>query len=130
MWRETVLVHVLLQVKLRPVLWGLGLQFLFGVITLRTPVGYDAFHFVGRNIHGFMNYANNGSAFVFGRDYEEHLFAFKVTKHKQAMSILNQHIGFLTGASSGGLLQRSHLCALLLRHHAVGGCSDCLVAAG
>ena len=64
--------------QLRPVLWGLGLQFVFGVVTLRTDAGYEAFHFIGQNIQGFMSYANNGSQFVFGESYEDHMFAFKV----------------------------------------------------
>lgn len=64
--------------KLRPVLWGLGLQFLLGVIILRTSWGYATFRFIGAQVLTFLNYTNVGAQFVFGNSFEDHFFAFKV----------------------------------------------------
>ncbi|CAH1251934.1 SLC28A3 [Branchiostoma lanceolatum] len=67
------------HVKWRPVLWGLALQFIFGLLILRTQVGYDVFQFLGEKFQSFIEYADVGSKFVFGKDtYTDHFFAFKV----------------------------------------------------
>ena len=67
-----------LQINFRPVLWGFGLQFLMAVLILRTGCGLSVFRFLGDKVRTFMSYADEGSEFVFGASYEEHLFAFKV----------------------------------------------------
>ena len=59
-------------------LWGFGLQFLMAVLILRTGCGLSVFRFLGDKVRTFMSYADEGSEFVFGASYEEHLFAFKV----------------------------------------------------
>ncbi|XP_013410730.1 solute carrier family 28 member 3 [Lingula anatina] len=66
------------KVDLRPVVWGFALQFLFGILILRTTWGYDAFRFLGKEINQFLKYTDYGSEFVFGKLYENHFFAFKV----------------------------------------------------
>lgn len=69
-----------LQVKWRPVLLGLLLQFFFGLFTIRWSVGRNIFGCMGDKITNFLSYAINGSAFVYGPDlvYEQSLFAFAV----------------------------------------------------
>eukprot|EP00058_Branchiostoma_floridae_P022180 XP_002607670.1 hypothetical protein BRAFLDRAFT_123273 [Branchiostoma floridae] len=66
------------HVKWRPVLWGLALQFIFGLLILRTQVGFDIFRFMGEKFQSFIEYADVGSKFVFGEKYTDHFFAFKV----------------------------------------------------
>ncbi|KAM4807981.1 solute carrier family 28 member 3 [Rhinophrynus dorsalis] len=66
------------KVHWRPVFWGIGLQFLLGVLILRTKPGYDAFDWLGVQVQTFLEYTNVGSEFVFGEKYVDHFFAFKV----------------------------------------------------
>jgi len=53
-------------IRLRTVLWGLGLQFALAVFVLRTPFGQDAFAWVGGQITRLLNLSFVGSEFVFG----------------------------------------------------------------
>ncbi|XP_078492520.1 sodium/nucleoside cotransporter 1-like isoform X2 [Ciona intestinalis] len=62
----------------RPVFWGLFIQVCLGMIILRTQAGFDAFNWLGSLAQTFINYVNAGSAFVFGKNYMDHAFAFKV----------------------------------------------------
>jgi len=67
------------RVKWRPVLWGIGLQFVLGVLILRWNAGYHFFRFVGNQVKVFLDYTDEGSKFVFGEEgYLLHRMAFKV----------------------------------------------------
>ncbi|XP_075067160.1 solute carrier family 28 member 3 [Mixophyes fleayi] len=66
------------KVNWRQVFWGIGLQFLLGLIILRTKPGFDAFDWLGIQVQTFLEYSNTGSKFVFGEKYTDHFFAFKV----------------------------------------------------
>lgn len=48
------------------VVWGLGLQMLFGFVILRWPVGRGVFRCAGDKVDTFLNYTTTGSVFVFG----------------------------------------------------------------
>jgi concentrative nucleoside transporter, CNT family len=50
----------------RTVLWGLGLQFSFAVLILKTTPGRVVFDFTGAAIRKLADFANEGSKFVFG----------------------------------------------------------------
>ena len=50
----------------RTVAWGLGLQFLFAVIVLRTDAGQRTFQALGAVINRILDFAFVGSSFVFG----------------------------------------------------------------
>ena len=50
----------------RTVLWGLGLQFIFAVLILKTKVGHEVFDFTGRGIQKLIQFSNEGCQFVFG----------------------------------------------------------------
>jgi nucleoside permease NupC len=63
----------------RPVLWGLALQFIFGLIILRTGAGRKFFEVVGDQISVFLDYSDAGASFVFGDSFKVHFFAFKVS---------------------------------------------------
>ena len=73
----------------RPVIWGLGLQFLLGVTILRWTAGYTFFNFLGMQVKVFLDYADEGSKFVFGEDtYMEHPMAFKVGRRSSSFLTL------------------------------------------
>ena len=48
------------------VLWGLGLQFAFAILILKTTPGRAIFAFTGAGIRKLADFANEGSKFVFG----------------------------------------------------------------
>ena len=75
------------QVQWRQVIWGLILQFVFGLMVLRWPTGRHVFNCIGQRVSIFLNFTNAGADFVYGhltsgRDAQGHLvgtvFAFKV----------------------------------------------------
>ncbi|XP_023554955.1 solute carrier family 28 member 3 isoform X1 [Octodon degus] len=66
------------RVYWRPVCWGIGLQFLFGLLILRTKPGFIAFDWLGRQVQTFLGYTDAGAVFVFGEKYTDHFFAFKI----------------------------------------------------
>ncbi|XP_032248797.1 solute carrier family 28 member 3 [Phoca vitulina] len=66
------------KVYWRPVFWGIGLQFLLGLLILRTDPGFMAFNWLGQQVQTFLEYTNTGAEFVFGEKYADHFFAFKV----------------------------------------------------
>lgn len=50
----------------RTVLWGLGLQFAFALLVLRTTAGKALFAFTGNAIQKLIQFSNEGCKFVFG----------------------------------------------------------------
>jgi CNT family concentrative nucleoside transporter len=50
----------------RAVLWGLGLQFIFAILILKTPPGRMVFEFTGSAIRKLADFAGEGNKFVFG----------------------------------------------------------------
>ncbi|XP_018303103.1 solute carrier family 28 member 3 isoform X2 [Mycetomoellerius zeteki] len=67
------------QVNWKPVIWGLILQFILGLITLRWPVGRSIFQCVSTKVTTFLNYAKSGATFVFSEDIvSKGVFAFTV----------------------------------------------------
>ena len=71
------------KVTWRPVLWGMLLQLIFGVIVLRTQWGYDAFDWLGDRVTEYLKHTDAGSKFVFGDNFMEHFFAFQVQSNKK-----------------------------------------------
>lgn len=53
-------------IRVKTIAWGLGLQFLFALIVLKTGVGQQAFEFMGAKIQRLLGFATVGSSFVFG----------------------------------------------------------------
>ncbi|XP_012504681.1 PREDICTED: sodium/nucleoside cotransporter 2 [Propithecus coquereli] len=64
-------------VNWRTVFWGLGLQFVFGILVIRTDPGFNAFQWLGEQIQIFLNYTVAGSSFVFGDVLVKDIFAFQ-----------------------------------------------------
>jgi concentrative nucleoside transporter, CNT family len=52
-------------IKLRIIAWGMGLQFAFAVLVLKTDFG-KVFQAVGAGVNAMLNFAEAGSNFVFG----------------------------------------------------------------
>ncbi|KAK2570891.1 Solute carrier family 28 member 3 [Acropora cervicornis] len=77
-WVFLFLIVVALAVKWRPVLWGLALQFIFGLLILRTSFGFKLFSGLGEEVAFFLDYSDVGAAFVFGPTFKANFFAFKV----------------------------------------------------
>ncbi|XP_024877586.1 solute carrier family 28 member 3 [Temnothorax curvispinosus] len=67
------------QIDWRPVIWGLILQFIFGLIMLRWSVGHSIFDCVSGKVVTFLDYAKAGANFVFSKEIVgEGVFAFAV----------------------------------------------------
>ena len=62
----------------RPVLWGLSLQLFFALLILKTPVGFAVFEWLGTVVSQFLDFSDAGAAFVFGENFTDFFFAFKV----------------------------------------------------
>jgi concentrative nucleoside transporter, CNT family len=54
------------SIKLKTVLWGLGLQLALGVFVLRSGFGSGIFSFLGYQANKLLSFSYAGSAFVFG----------------------------------------------------------------
>ncbi len=70
-------------IRWRTVLWGLGLQFVFAFIVLRSTVGRTLLAHAGDGVNRLLGYAFAGSTFVFGDLGRQHssfgsIFAFQV----------------------------------------------------
>lgn len=68
------------KVNWRPVIWGLILQIGFGLLIIRWTVGRSIFECVADKVTIFLNYAKDGSIFVFSEDLViiNSVFAFSV----------------------------------------------------
>ncbi|XP_037691026.1 sodium/nucleoside cotransporter 2 [Choloepus didactylus] len=64
-------------VSWRATLWGLGLQFVFGILVIRTKPGFTAFQWLGKQVQIFLDYTLAGSSFVFGDTLVKDVFAFQ-----------------------------------------------------
>ncbi|HLJ91071.1 MAG TPA: nucleoside transporter C-terminal domain-containing protein [Candidatus Angelobacter sp.] len=68
-------------IRMRIVLWGLGLQFLFAWLVVRFSYGQRVMASAGEGVKTFLSYSVAGSSFVFGKlgqDFPEGVFAFRV----------------------------------------------------
>ncbi len=54
-------------IRIKTVAWGLGLQFAFALLVLRTAVGQTVFRWIGVKITQLLSFASHGSSFVFGQ---------------------------------------------------------------
>ncbi|XP_048246903.1 solute carrier family 28 member 3-like [Haliotis rufescens] len=66
------------KVNWHPVFWGIAVQFVFALLILRTPWGYGVFEWIGHRVEEFINHANAGAEFVFGKSFRDHRIAFAV----------------------------------------------------
>ncbi|XP_077378084.1 solute carrier family 28 member 3-like [Festucalex cinctus] len=77
---------------------GFGLQFVFGLLVLRTSFGLKALDWLGQRVEIFISFTDVGSRFIFGDSYEEHFFIFKVMPiliFLSAFISMLYHVGFM-----------------------------------
>ncbi|MEH2065589.1 MAG: NupC/NupG family nucleoside CNT transporter [Nostoc sp.] len=65
-------------VRWRIVAWGLGLEFVFALVILKTPWGLNVFKSLGDIVSQFLAFSDVGAKFVFGENFKDHFFAFEV----------------------------------------------------
>ncbi len=65
-------------IRWQPVLWGLALQIIFALFILRTAVGLAIFQWLGGVVSAFLDFSDAGASFVFGENFQDFFFAFKV----------------------------------------------------
>lgn len=65
-------------IRWRPVAWGFAIQFLFGLFVLLIPFGFTVFEWIGNLVNTFLNFSDVGAEFVYGANFRDHFFAFKV----------------------------------------------------
>lgn len=65
-------------IRWRTVAWGLGLEFTFALLILKTPGGLVVFKTLGDVVSNFLAFSDVGAKFVFGDNFKDHLFAFQV----------------------------------------------------
>src|SRR5262249_28491256 len=53
-------------IKLKTVLWGLGLQFTLAVFVLKVPAGHELFGWIGHKVERLLKFSYEGSKIVFG----------------------------------------------------------------
>ncbi|XP_067650388.1 solute carrier family 28 member 3-like [Haliotis asinina] len=66
------------RVNWHAVFWGIGTQFLFALLILRTSFGFRSFQWLGERLKEYLEHTDKGSEFVFGKKYRDHEFAFRV----------------------------------------------------
>jgi concentrative nucleoside transporter, CNT family len=62
----------------RIVLIGLGLQWAFALVILKTELGLGLFEQAQNVFNKLLNFSDQGAIFLFGDEFSEHFFAFKV----------------------------------------------------
>jgi CNT family concentrative nucleoside transporter len=88
-------------IRVKTILWGLGLQFLFAVLVLRVSYGEALMRHAGDAVSKFLSYTVAGSSFVFGNlgmDFPLGVFAFRVLPtiiFVSAFFALLYHIGVM-----------------------------------
>ncbi|AFY42735.1 NupC/NupG family nucleoside CNT transporter [Nostoc sp. PCC 7107] len=65
-------------IRWRTIAWGLGLEFIFALLILKTPWGLNIFKSLGDIVSNFLAFSDVGAKFVFGENFKDHLFAFQV----------------------------------------------------
>jgi concentrative nucleoside transporter, CNT family len=65
-------------IRWRTIAWGLGLEFAFALLILKTPSGLAVFKSLGDVVSNFLAFSDEGAKFVFGENFKDHLFAFQV----------------------------------------------------
>ena len=58
-------------INYRTITWGLGLQLVFALLILKTPIGKPLFSSIDKIISRLIGFADKGSEFVFGSQVEK-----------------------------------------------------------
>ncbi|MFH7028550.1 MAG: NupC/NupG family nucleoside CNT transporter [Heteroscytonema crispum UTEX LB 1556] len=65
-------------IRWQTVAWGLGLEFGFALLILKTSWGLNLFKSLGDAVSTFLSFSDEGAKFVFGANFKDHFFAFQV----------------------------------------------------
>lgn len=127
---DTFMMILFFKICWRPVIWGLILQFSFGLITIRWTVGRAVFQCIANKVATFLDYAKDGAAFVFSQQIiDDGVFAFAVNIKKPFFVIIIEprrnhwllnDCFFLQGPTGHFFLQFYHPNSLLLGSDAMG----------
>lgn len=66
------------RISARVVLGGIFLQWVFALLILRTDAGQTSFALAGGLVQQMLGCVDKGSEFVFGKEFRQHYFAFRV----------------------------------------------------
>lgn len=83
------------QVKWRPVLWGFALQFIFGLLILRTDAGFQFFDWLGDRVTIFLSFSSSGSKFVFGDLSQFGFTVLPVIVYFSSFTYLTYYLGII-----------------------------------
>lgn len=93
------------MIRWRTVFWGVYLQIFFGLLILRTKIGFDFFQWMGGEVEVFLNYTYYGSEFVFGpEELGLRTFLFEILPviiFTSAMFAVFYHFGLMQIVISG-----------------------------
>lgn len=87
-------------IRWRTVMWGFALQLCLGVFVLKVPIGFTVLSAIGEKVTQFLNFSDVGAKFVYGNNFKDVFFAFKV------MSTTIFFSGFISLLYYIGVLQR------------------------
>ncbi|MBD2090017.1 NupC/NupG family nucleoside CNT transporter [Microcoleus sp. FACHB-1515] len=112
-------------IRWRPVLWGIAIQLVFALLILRTPFGFAVFSWLGGLVGRFLDFTDAGASFVFGENFRDFFFAFKV------LPTIIFFSSFITVLYHYGILQRivGAIAFVMIRTLRTSG-SESLSAAG
>uniref|UniRef100_A0A672IYY9 Sodium/nucleoside cotransporter n=1 Tax=Salarias fasciatus TaxID=181472 RepID=A0A672IYY9_SALFA len=82
----------------RTLLWGTGLQFIFGLLFLRTTFGLSGLEWLGKQVEVFLSFTDAASEFVFGDSYMDHFFVFQlmpILVFISSVTSILHYIGFI-----------------------------------
>lgn len=63
---------------MRIIINGILLQLTLGLIVIRNEFGFKCLKFISEKVVEFLNFSDSGSLLVFGENFQDHYFAFKV----------------------------------------------------
>jgi CNT family concentrative nucleoside transporter len=99
----------------RAVLWGLGLQFAFGLIILKTKPGGDLFDFFQRAVSKLIGFADEGANMVFGPLADKSLLADKFGPGNAFIFVITVSATIILVAAVSSLLYHHGLLQLVVR---------------
>ena len=99
----------------RAVIWGLGLQFVFGLVILKTGPGAAAFDFFQRGVKKLIGFADNGSQMVFGPLANTHLLSEKLGPENSFIFVITVAGTIILVAAISSLLYHYGILQIIVR---------------
>lgn len=99
----------------RTVAWGLGLQFLFGVLILKTHAGERVFDFCQRGVTKLISFADEGSKMVFGPLANTDLLSEKLGQGNGFIFVITVAATIILVAAVSSLLYHYGVLQLIVR---------------